>query len=553
MIPVVWLSLHDDVLPRGQWNDAFLSDLLEGEFGDTGYSLEHFESLEKADIKDGGIVIIHANNHLHDVDEINGIISGMKWCLLILGADEAGLFPWKRLKHQNMKLWFMYPKPGLHDDIDRYLINGYPPQIKDFKGSVDKSMDWFFSGRVNHQNRKDLQSGVRGLANGEFHETPGFTQGMEPAEYYQKLASSKIALCPSGPETPDTFRLWEALELGCVPIVDRKASRPGYPDGFWYNLFDGEPPFVYLDSDIKSTITQTLSHWKDKANECMAWYKCMKREYVKWLQADVFQLSGIEPRRENMTTVLMPTSPIPSHPSTEVIDQTLASVRERVDYADIILMIDGVRSEQKNRRESYQEYVRQMLVKTRHDSNIIPLFSTQHLHQASMTKEALEIVDTPTVLFVEHDTPLIGDIDMAFCYLNLRDKFDVIRFSHEAILPEEHWDQMIDKEPTNGFIRTVMWSQRPHLACTEFYRWIIHEYFGDDAVTMIEDVMWPTILNTYKKYGYAGWEKYRMAIYAPDPDNLKRSDNLDGRGKDKKYPMKFRYKGKKPEGAPAPN
>ena len=26
--------------------------------------------------------------------------------------------------------------------------------------------------------------------------------------------------CPSGPATPDSFRLWEALEAGCVPIAD---------------------------------------------------------------------------------------------------------------------------------------------------------------------------------------------------------------------------------------------------------------------------------------------------------------------------------------------
>lgn len=251
----------------------------------------------------------------------------------------------------------------------------------------------------------------------------------------------------------------------------------------------------------------------------------------------------------NDITCIIPSSPIPDHPSTEMVDETIKSVRDRLPDSEIIIMFDGVRREQSDRRGDYEEYVRQMLYKTAKDPLITPLYFTEHTHQAGMTREALKLVSTERILFCEHDTPLVNEIDFEECRL-LMGSFNLLRFSHEAVIPEPHWPMMLDPLGELRHIRTAQWSQRPHLARTDFYRWIIHEYFAVGAKTMIEDVMFPVCLHHYEKYGYDGWKRFKMAIYAPDPDNLLRSTNLDGRKNEKKYPMKYEYDGDTPEGAP---
>ena len=56
-------------------------------------------------------------------------------------------------------------------------------------------------------------------------------------------------------------------------------------------------------------------------------------------------------------TVVIPTSPIPSHPSTAIIDETIASVRKQLPDSRIIVTADGVRAEQVGMANNYFEYL----------------------------------------------------------------------------------------------------------------------------------------------------------------------------------------------------
>ena len=47
--------------------------------------------------------------------------------------------------------------------------------------------------------------------------TPGFAKGLGPASYSALLENARFALVPQG-QAPETIRLFDALELGCVPI-----------------------------------------------------------------------------------------------------------------------------------------------------------------------------------------------------------------------------------------------------------------------------------------------------------------------------------------------
>jgi hypothetical protein len=67
---------------------------------------------------------------------------------------------------------------------------------------------------------------------GTFIPTKGFTQGDPHDLYYRQMADAKVAPAPSGPETPDSFRLFEALESGCVPIADTRVPKNNFSDNY---------------------------------------------------------------------------------------------------------------------------------------------------------------------------------------------------------------------------------------------------------------------------------------------------------------------------------
>ena len=50
--------------------------------------------------------------------------------------------------------------------------------------------------------------------------TDGFHGGMDKPEYAEALSDAKIAFCPAGAISRETFRFYEALESGCVIIGD---------------------------------------------------------------------------------------------------------------------------------------------------------------------------------------------------------------------------------------------------------------------------------------------------------------------------------------------
>jgi hypothetical protein len=70
--------------------------------------------------------------------------------------------------------------------------------------------------------------------------TPGFAQGFGPVSYAALLGNSRFALVPAG-NSPETIRLYDALEAGAIPIMLNSAVVQA-PDGL------DNPPFLLLNS-----------------------------------------------------------------------------------------------------------------------------------------------------------------------------------------------------------------------------------------------------------------------------------------------------------------
>jgi len=235
-----------------------------------------------------------------------------------------------------------------------------------------------------------------------------------------------------------------------------------------------------------------------------------------------------------MITVLIPTSPIPAHPSTAIIDETIANVR-MFTGAKIIILFDGVHESLEHRRIDYEQY-KNAVIRNINDGfygDCDSIEFQEHTHQAKMTRWALAVVETPLILFCEHDTSPIGDIPFQdLCNLVAENvTVNYLRFSIFHMILPEHRPLMLGTEEVNGikFTRTIQWSQRPHIAKTDWYRKILTDHFHPTHKTMIEDVMHSVVQCTYHEKQI----DMGLVIYTPE-GNILRSYHSDARGDDEK-------------------
>lgn len=537
--------------PHDQWDAHQFDQLLGGDLSPPGRTFTHHLNELPAGVD--GAVVIAAGRYPEALDRVRAAIEPLDWVLLIITGDEASVFPWRDVGHPNLRWWVMTPRPDVHADLDaRYVGSGWSPHLTasldGYTYSPTRVRDWCFAGQVNHERRHRLVDTLRGREGGTLLRTAGFTQGLKPDAYAHLLLTTRVAPCPSGPETPDSFRLYEALEAGCVPLAD--AACPAYDDpGYWSMVFPEPPPFDLVDDwgDVGKHIDAALDGWQHRANVVQAWWLQHRARMTDWLAADLDRLAGPAARTvDDDITVVIPTSPVPSHPSTAVLEETVGTIRGHLPGARIVLAFDGVRAEQEDRRADYEEYTSRALRLCRAWGNVLPVVADEHLHQAGATAVALERVTTPLVLFVEHDTPLTPDCDIEWDEIAaavLAGDVNLVRLHHEARVLDEHRHMMVGPGPVEMHgVRlwpTAQFSARPHLASTAYYREMLARWFPAGSRTMIEDRMHGVVETAWRESGHTGWALHRLATYCPAGDNIKRSYHLDARGDAPKYEMEF--------------
>jgi hypothetical protein len=240
---------------------------------------------------------------------------------------------------------------------------------------------------------------------------------------------------------------------------------------------------------------------------------------------------------KNDVTIILATSIIPDHPSTEMIEETIKTIRFHFPDNEIIMQIDGLRMEQQHRKADYDEYKNRILWKCLHEyKNILPIVFDKHSHQTTMMRQTINLIQTSLMLYVEGDAPLVIDepIDWQKCLdLIEYEKANTIRFHFESVIPEPHKHLMFGLE--DGFMKTAQWSQRPHLSRASYYRKVIlppleDKTFIEDATHgIIQDDMIP-----YGNFSNSGWNKHKLWIYHPE-GSIKRSYHLDGRQGTRKF------------------
>ena len=141
-------------------------------------------------------------------------------------------------------------------------------QIDYIKPMPERKYDFSFIGQIPHTGTRDCFK--RNLDNlmrdtGDkftyFVEyTDGYSKGLAPDEYLELLGDSRIVLCPAGAHTVETFRMFEVILMGAMPMNE-------YLSRVWY--YEHMPRFRTRWHSLDTTLSLGLNFFQTQESRKM--------------------------------------------------------------------------------------------------------------------------------------------------------------------------------------------------------------------------------------------------------------------------------------------
>ena len=131
--------------------------------------------------------------------------------------------------------------------------------IKDNINILKRNYKWSFLGTTHGSSRYDLLNKHKNITPNFINLSENFSgkKSMDTDDYYKILNNSIFAPIPHGYFHPETYRLYEALEAGCIPIIEN-------PFQFFDNFLPNNPlPSVNSWEDSSTIIKKYLKNKKD--------------------------------------------------------------------------------------------------------------------------------------------------------------------------------------------------------------------------------------------------------------------------------------------------
>ena len=161
---------------------------------------------------------------------------------------------------------------------------GYKSGIADRNNKVRK-YKWAFTGTPHKSSRHDLLFQFSDTKPFFCHKTEKFnTKIISIDEMSEVLSSTEFIPCPNGFFHPETYRLYEALQCGCVPIVENAYK--------YYDRLFPDNPFIKVDKWIEAKTV--IKGWgndqiKKKQEECKSWWRSYKIDLQEMVKNEIFQ------------------------------------------------------------------------------------------------------------------------------------------------------------------------------------------------------------------------------------------------------------------------
>ena len=156
---------------------------------------------------------------------------------------------------------------------------GYKSGIKLKKTATHNNKSnnkWAFIGTPHKSSRQDLLFQLSSIKPFFIHKTEKFNDKtiIESEEMGEVLSDTDFLPCPNGFVHPETYRLYEALECSCIPIVESSYQ--------YYDRLFPNNPFLKIKKWIEAK--NIISDWdggkiRKKRKECDIWWAQLKENF----------------------------------------------------------------------------------------------------------------------------------------------------------------------------------------------------------------------------------------------------------------------------------
>ena len=171
-----------------------------------------------------------------------------------------------------------YFRPGMSEHVLHFPL-GYNTgfaTISDNPYASERTNTWAWVGQRWDQTREQMKNAMLSIPNGAIHIAADETQRLTPVEMSKVYRNSIFVPAPHGWFIIDSFRVTEALEAGCIPIVE--------VSDYWQQLYGEEPPFIQIKNwaDVPDVVNGLLLDpelLEELRTRCYTWW-CDTKDLV---------------------------------------------------------------------------------------------------------------------------------------------------------------------------------------------------------------------------------------------------------------------------------
>lgn len=263
---------------RGSWDHGLLCETFD-KYPEV--FIQHNETMPPHETGRSIVIVVGKPNP----DRLYGYLSTLVDSLVILTSDEDAFFDWRKAIPAQHTIWTQYWNPEYKAEIKERILLGAPNRLKNYKINthLPKKYLWSFIGQVQNPFRQACVDVLKTLPDGFLHIVPQFgggDGGIDYQEYLDILCQSKYAICPAGSMSAETFRLYEAMECGAIPVTDMRSPRDNHGFNYWEQVYSWNGVILVDDwKDLtESRLKERLTWSQDYAKERNEWWITYKQQ-----------------------------------------------------------------------------------------------------------------------------------------------------------------------------------------------------------------------------------------------------------------------------------
>jgi hypothetical protein len=267
-LTIVWQRARDSV-----WEDEWVEYLFRNVPHRTIENLNHDQYIDNSVIVDALCWAPYHNDYVNEMKQ-----RGLKFGLVHLTDEDCtvDISSYADCKFV-LRNYYRGPMPEHVMNIPLGYNTGFTAYT-DNPPSNQRKFTWACVSARWDQNRNNMAQAMSSVPNGNLYVAGHHGPRLTPAEMSKVYRNCIFVPCPRGAIIMDNFRVTEALEAGCIPIVERS--------DYWTNMHGPDFPAIQIDNWawVPTLIHQYLQDpigLDILRNQCYNWWTVKKNQVTE--------------------------------------------------------------------------------------------------------------------------------------------------------------------------------------------------------------------------------------------------------------------------------